>query len=277
MNKNIIRFILMGVFFAMQAVYSGFCADYNFSPSECNSDPVKCAKQYYIFINDHKFRDAYNLRSERANREMPFDRWLVNWKNNRSIGFFSSIETIGKSGSKTVLRYKAGSEDLLPNNKIQYGNYTITATLMKGSAGWRIDRFDVKSDYTENGDIFDIVMNDVKPEKLFDGIPVYPGFNMKSPVVIRDVSDKLGFSVMKASSRIRGLNPEKVFNFYESKLRPLGWSCAGPAGGSSNIGGLFRKGNKEVYISVRTTTWDGTEAPIDPRGTLLIIKYRTVR
>ncbi|MCE1247648.1 MAG: hypothetical protein LWY06_13480 [Firmicutes bacterium] len=277
MNRKIFRLVLMSFFLAIQGIWAGFCADYNYSASECNSDPVKCAKQYYIFINDHKYRDAYNLRSEKANKEVPYERWIINWHNNRSIGFFGNMETKEKSANKVVLRYTAGSEDLLPNKKIQYGNYTITATLIKSNAGWRIDKFDVKTDHTETGEIFEKVLDNVKPEKLFEGVPVYPGFNMKDPVVISDVSDKKGFSVMKASARVRGLDPEKVFRYYESKLKPLGWTTMGPAGGSSNIGGLFKKKNMEVYISVRTATWDGTEAPIDPRGTLLIIKYRTVK
>jgi hypothetical protein len=255
----------------------GFCSDYNYTQDECFRDPVKCVTQYYIFINDRKFRDAYNLRSDRANREMSFERWLINWNNNRSIGFYSNIETASKTADKVVLKYRIGSEDLLPGEKVQYGNYSMKTTLIRQNGKWRIDDFNVTTDDVSKVDKFEFSVPNAKPEKLFEGVPVYPGFKMKDPVLIRDGAEKKAFSVMKASNRQKNVTPDAIAKFYESRMKSQGWESGGPAGGGSCLGILYKKNGKIVLISARRTTWDGTDAPGDPRGATLVIKYRTER
>jgi hypothetical protein len=233
-------------------------------------DPKSCLLKYYEDINNKDFKGAYSCKSDRAKSEMSFDSWKKSWANNIAIGFFDIKPNHG-SGNKAVIEYGIGSIDSKTNGKHQYGSYQVKAYLVKARGLWWIDRIDAKATETYEFEPYETVVPGGRAKPFPGDIPIYPGFTMGKPDLYKIRGAKKPHSCVKSIKRLKNVSPDKVSEFYMSKLK--NWKTLGPAGGGSSQSILLEKGHRRVQVSVHTTIVSGTDMPDDPRGAQLEISY----
>jgi hypothetical protein len=110
-----------------------------------------------------------------------------------------------------------------------------------------------------------IPTKDGKLSALPSDIPLYPGFKWSKPVLVKDKNSKMVMTFI-SSNRVKRADPSKIFDFYEKKLKKKGWEVQGPAGGSSSLGAVFKKGRTQVNFVCYSGIEVGTDVPNDPRG-----------
>lgn len=235
-------------------------------------NPKQCLKTYYVNINNKEFRSAYKLRSNQYRMKTSFSEWKESWKNNVNVGYYT-MSLKKNDGRTAVLVYNLSSVDRKPNGKKQLGAYKVRATLTKKAGYWWIHRFQVKVLDKHEFHGFEAAVPGRTAKPFPEDIPVYPGFEMGNPLVIYIKPSKRYVNRVFAMERVKGVEPQKVADFYINKMRSKGWKVQGPAGGSTCMGLYITKGDRKVSISIYNTTWFGTEAPVDPRGTMLMISY----
>ncbi len=114
---------------------------------------------------------------------------------------------------------------------------------------------------------------DGKPGVLHSDVPRYPGFEWSAPRLVRSKYEEGLFNFI-GTNRVKGVEPYDVADYYEGILTKRGWTTQGPAGGSSSLMLIFKKGGNEVRVASHCTKHGGTDEPEDPRGTVIQIFYR---
>ncbi|MFP4497818.1 MAG: hypothetical protein ACLFQV_06355 [Vulcanimicrobiota bacterium] len=249
---------------------TGLLSGFGFCFSQDNPESVLL--QYYANINEKDFKGAYSLRSESFRHDNSFQSWSGGWKNNISTGYYyMNVKT--NTGNKAIIEFGLGSQDRISDKETRYGNYKAQAKLIKENGKWRIEDIQVTPQEEYTAEAIEPKQEKKKPSPFPEDIPIYPGFEMKPPRAFLDPYSGNTVNVVECKQRVSGINPDDVAKYYEEKLIPRGWTTQGPAGGSSALAIMFKKDNRVVSVGCYQTTWQGTDAPVDPRGTVLVITY----
>lgn len=243
-------------------------------PAPCLDDPAAVVESYYVHLNNRDYAAALALKSPTARRATSLTAFRQNWQSCESIGFYSGPEIVSSDSRKAVLRYTLGSVDALPGKMLRYGRYSARATLLRGSGRWWIDSISVQQLSTEDYPRHEIDRPDLPVPDLPE-VPVLGGFTMRPPVARELSGGGLDYTV-RCRSRQLGVRPYDLAKEYVAVMPDQGWSPepGGLAGGATSLGVSFRRGDWVVYVSITSTTWGGTDAPADPRGTELAFSYR---
>ncbi len=234
------------------------------------NEPAAVINEYYVHLNDRDLKAAYQLKSPAARKAKSLEAFRKDWQTCESVGFYQPPELISNDGRKAVLKYRIGSVDALGKDKLRYGQYQMRATLSKGQGRWWIDAIEVvDKNQVEDAPRFEVDRPDL-PVPMIPKIPVIGGFTMGEPVAQKSLPDGKIRYVVRCRKRIRGVDPESTAREYLKEMPIRGWKLESDlAGGSSAVGVSFSGVGWKVAILVTSTTWGGTDAPIDPRGTLL--------
>ncbi len=236
------------------------------------TDPVKCLAYYYSCISGKKFRDAYSLRTERANRKTAYEDWYKRvWASNVSLELLEN-ELVEKKDNRAVVQAVIKSVDNF-DNKEEEGVYKIKSTLAKSNNLWWIDGFTVeklenynprklfpapeKADTPNTGP--DTGKNsflppgkeklEKKPETLYEDIPIYPGYKMSPSMVIQDKYEKLPMNFFYSTNTLGNVSLESVIDYYERKMKDQGWYVPGSgAGGEDTLSLYLEKASKKTLI-----------------------------
>lgn len=241
-------------------------------------DPVAQVTRYYSKINDRDLNAAFILWSAASREATPFPAFRERWQACQSVGFYQPPTLVSNDGRKAVVKYRIGSVDLLGTEQLRYGTYQMQATLIKESGRWWLDQVDAKEIEVVDAPRFDIDRPDLPVPALPKDVPVAKGFRMGKPVAVKHRQGGALSYDSRAQRRLPGADPVEVAEWYVREMPARGWKVQGGlAGGSSALMGTFRKGKWQVTILVTTTTWGGTDAPSDPRGTTLEFSFTPVK
>jgi hypothetical protein len=239
------------------------------------TDPKGCLDLYYIHINNGDLQAAYNLKTPAAKKRKSYQEWSRGWSSCESIGYTNGPKVASITQSKAVLVFSAGAIDRLPNNRKRQGYYKLTATLYRGSGKWWVEQIDVGT--SEVSEFAEWELPASQPVPALPEVPTYPGFAMgpaHSMKWAHPGQPSEYFFRRKALERVPNVRPIEIANFFDKELTKLGFtSQGGPAGGSSSLSTSFSKDGWNVYIDATNTTWGGTDAPSDPRGTTYDVRY----
>lgn len=248
-------------------------------PARAADEPAAVLTEYYVHLNDRDLEAAYRLKSPGARKAKSLDEFRKDWKSCESVGFYGPPELVSNDGQRAVLTYRIGTVDALGslgNNRLQYGQYQLRATLSKDQGRWWIDAIKVSDKRVEEAPRFEVDRPDL-PVPMVPKIPVLGGFTMSLPVAQKILPEGKIRYVVRCKKRIRGVDPETIARAYLEEMPKHGWKLESDlAGGSSAVGVSFAGVGWKVAILVTSTTWGGTDAPIDPRGTLLQFAFEKV-
>lgn len=237
-------------------------------------DPVSVLKRYYACLNNHDLEAAWQLKSPAARKSQPLAQFRQGWASCQSVGFYSPLEVVSRGDSKVVVEYVVGSQDRLGTDGLRYGHYEMRATLVQAGGRWWVDRVDARETGHEDSKVWEVDRPDLPVPALPGVVPVARGFRMGAPVAVRSRDGKETWYEQRALKRVPGVTPESVGEWYLREMPSHGWrSESGLAGGSSCLGAGFHKDGWLLQVLVHSTTWNGTEAPMDPRGTNLVFSF----
>ena len=238
-------------------------------------DPVSQVLRFYCRLNDRDWKGAYAMRSASYRQQTSLSAFRQNWQSSLGVGLYDKPRLVTKDGSAAVVEYKIGSCDEIAGKRLRYGVYDMRARLTRVSGVWYLGPIEAKELNVEEGPSSDSVRANRPVPPLPQGVPVPQGFQMGEPVAMKLPATGEVEYVRKARRRVPGVEPETVGQWYLDQMPKRGWqTTSGLAGGASCLGVGFKKGDWVLNVLVRNTTWEGTEAPIDPRGTTLELRFQ---
>ncbi len=241
-------------------------------------DAVSVVRRHYALLNDGDLKGAYMLRSAAARRKLSLATFRQNWQTCRSVGFYEGPREVSNDGHTAVVQYRIGSCDTLGADRLRYGNYQMRATLCQESGHWRIDRVEANQVDGNDAPLWEVDRPDLPVPTLPQDVPVPEGFKMGSPVAVKHrEGGEISYDV-RALRRVPAARPHDIGTWYLREMPARGWTERnGLAGGGSALAVAFQKGNWQVSILVTSTTWGGTDAPADPRGTTLEFSFTRIK